>query len=144
MGILDIAIIIFIVMESLNICVLYTIPGSKIGNGVGVFNGWHRVKNDENSKLFTKYLVNWVANTKLIFILLLIVILFTGTETTKMYAVCAMIVSIAAYFITLRPIIEKLDSRGEITPKGYSKTLNYMIVAFVVMFAFALIAHFIV
>ena len=83
----------------------------------------------------------WVAGVKLIFIFLLIVILFTGTETTKMFAVIAIILSIATYFFKLHPIIKKLDSMGKITPKGYSKTLGYMISSFLIMFSLALIIY---
>lgn len=141
--ILDIAIIVFVVMEAINVAILYFIPGTKIGNGIGVFDAWDKSKKDEGAHMFSKYMVNWVGNTKLIFIVLLLVILFTGTEQTKVFAVIAMIISIAAYFVKLHPIIKKLDEMGEITPKGYSKGLFFMILGFVVMFGMALILHFI-
>lgn len=141
--ILDIAIIVFVIMEATNVAILYLNPGTKIGNGIGVFDAWDKSKKDDGTHLFSKYMVNWVGNTKLIFIVLLLVILFTGTEQTKVFAVIAMIISIAAYFVKLHPIIKKLDEMGEITPKGYSKGLFFMILGFVVMFSIALILHFI-
>lgn len=141
MIILNIAIIVFVILESLNVLILYFAPDSKIGNGVAVFNGWEKSKEDEASHLFSSYMTNWVAGTKLIFIVLLLVILFTGNETTKLWAVIVMIFSIATYFWRLHRIIKKLDDMGEITPKGYSKTLALMIAGFLTLFISAIIIY---
>lgn len=130
-------------METANVLILYFTPDSRLGNGVAVFNAWNQVKKDEPLRLFAHYMVYWVAGTKLIFIVLLVVVLFTGTETTKLYTVAVMILSIATYFWKLHPIITKLDKMGEITPKGYSKTLGRMITGFLVMFSLAFVLHFI-
>jgi hypothetical protein len=144
MTILDIAIIIFIVMETANVVILYFAPDSKFGNGVAIFNQWNKSKEDENSHLFSRYMAFWVAGTKLIFIVLLLVILLAGNQPIKLYAVLAMILSIATYFWKLHPIIKKLDMRGEITPKGYSRTLSYMIMGFLMMFSAALIIYLVI
>lgn len=130
-------------MESANICILYFAPDSKLGNGVAIFDHWEDSKKDENSNLFASYMTNWVAGTKLIFIVLLLVILIVGNEMTKIFGVVAMIISIASYFFRLHPIIKKLDAKGQITPKGYSKALGYMITGFLVMFSGALILYFV-
>lgn len=140
MSILSIAILIFILMESANVAILYFWPGSQLGNGVGVFNAFHNSENEEQ-KLFASYLVNWVAGVKLIFIFLLAVILVLGTEQLRMWAVVAMILSIATYFWRLHPTIKKLDTMGCITPKGYSKALGWMIGGFLLMFTLALVVH---
>ena len=137
MDILSIAILIFIIMESANVFILYFFPNSKLGNGVGVFNPFGKAES-ESQRLFSSYLVNWVAGVKLIFIFLLAVILLKGSQDLKMWAAIAMILSIAAYFWRLHPIIKKLDSMGEITPKGYSKGLGFMIGGFLAMFALSL------
>ncbi len=141
MVILNLAILLFVMMESANVLILYFAPNSKLGNGVAVFNPWFHAKENEPSELFAKYMVNWVAGTKLIFIVLLLVIVFTGSELTKLLAVFAMILSIATYYFRLHPIIKKLDSMGEITPKGYSKVLFYMITGFMCMFSFAAVLY---
>ena len=78
---------------------------------------------------------------KLIFIFLLAVILIIGTEPVRLWAVVAMILSIATYFWRLHPTIKKLDAMGCITPKGYSKALGWMITGFMAMFTLALAAH---
>lgn len=139
MLLLNTAIILFIIMEGLNVSVLYFNPKLSVGNGVGVFNNFHKAQNEEYERLFVKYLINWIANAKLIFIILLIVILFKGSIEVKFYACIGMILSIAAYFITLHPIIKKLDDADMITPKGYSKVLGKMIAGFMVMFILAII-----
>lgn len=142
MNILQIAIIVFCVMELGNVFILYFAPDFKMGNGVAVFDSWRDARESEPMELFTRYMAFWVAGVKLIFIFLLAVVLFTGTETTQIWAVVAMIVSIATYFWKLHPIVKKLDSIGKMSPKGYSKTLARMIAGFLVMFSATLILHF--
>lgn len=139
--ILDIAIIIFCIMELGNVLILYFKPDSKLGNGVAIFDAWRDVKEDKNLDLFAHYMAYLVADVKLIFIFLLLVVLLTGNETTKIWAVVAMIISIATYFWKLHPIIKKLDSLNKISPKGYSKTLGLMISGFLLMFSTALILY---
>lgn len=142
MNILQVAIILFCIMELGNVLILYFTPDLKIGNGVAILDSWRDAKENEYMELFTRYMAYWVAGVKLIFIVLLLVVLFTGTETTQIWAVVAMILSIATYFWKLHPIIKKLDVMGKISPKGYSKTLGRMITGFLVMFSIALIAFF--
>lgn len=143
MSILSIAIILFILLELSNVVILYFKTDSKLGNGVAVFNIWQKSKEDDNLHEFIKYLVYWVAGTKLIFIVLLIVILITGSETTKLLSGIALILSIASYYWKLHPIIRELDKKGEITPNGYSKTLGIMIGAFMGVFCVAILLEFI-
>lgn len=131
-------------MELGNVLILYFMPDSRLGNGVAVFDSWNYVKEDKTLNLFSHYMAYWVAGVKLIFIFLLVVVLLTGTETTRVWAVIAMILSIATYFWKLYPIIKKLDQMGKITPKGYSKTLGLMITVFLIMFSLSLIIYFIV
>lgn len=137
MNILQIAIIVFTFIECLNIMILYGKPESTIGNGVGVFNAFHQLKNND----FVKYLINWVAGTKLIFIMMGIVAVAFGNKTVHLFSVIALIISILSFYWRLFPIIKKLDKKGEITPKGYSKTLNLMIVSFLSMFVIALLIY---
>jgi len=141
MDILSMAILLFCIMELANVLILYFNPNSKLGNGVGIFDSFKDAKKDEALDLFSNYMVYWVAGVKLIFVFLLIVILLTGTEATKMWATVAMIISIAIYFWKLHPIISKLDKMGKISPKGYSKTLDIMIVAFLIIFSVALVIY---
>ncbi len=138
MNVLSIAIIVFILLESLNVLTLYFNPGSRMGNGVGVFNAWEKSKSDPEMHQFVRYLLFWVAGTKLIFIALLVVILISAGESTKLLTVIAMIASISSFFWRLYPIIKSQDAEGNITPSGYSKTLAMMIAGFIGLFALAL------
>lgn len=139
MNILSIAIIIFIILETSNVFMLYFMPSTKKGNGVGVFNAYEKSKSDPEIHAFVKYLINWIAGTKLIFIALLIVILFTGDDTAKAFSVGALIISILSFFWRLYPAIRKIDADGQLSPKGYSKTLGIMIACFIGVFITALV-----
>jgi hypothetical protein len=138
MSVLSIAIIVFIVLESLNVLTLYFNPGSQIANGIGVFNAWESSKADPEVHQFVRYLVYWVAGTKLIFIALLLVIVLTAEESTRLLTVVALIASISSFFWRLFPIIRSLDREGHITPPGYSRTLAIMIAFFMGLFAISL------
>lgn len=139
MNILQIGILIFTIIETGNIMMLYFMPGSRMGNGVGVFNAWHEVQKDEKYLPIVTYLVNWVAGAKLIFIMIGIVVIIFGNYMTQLFTVIALILSILSFYWRLFPAIKKMDANGQITPAGYSKTLGYMITAFIVGFVIVLI-----
>ena len=139
MDALSTAIVVFVVLESLNIILLYFAPGSKKGNGVGVFNAFEKSRGYPEIHAFIRYLVNWVAGTKLIFIVLLIVVLITGSRTTKLFSVAALILSIATFYWRLYPAIRRMDKQDSISPKGYSKTLFAVITIFLLGFAAAIV-----
>ncbi len=139
MNFLTIIAIGFLILESTNVLALYFFPGSKNANAVGVFKAWEKSKNDPEVHDFIKYLVNWVAGTKLIFILLLIVILVIADDRTLLFAGIAMVVSILSFFWRLFPLIRKMDREGLIEPAKYSRTLAWMISVFVLMFGTAVI-----
>jgi len=65
-----------------------------------------------------KYLVNWVAGTKLIFISLLVIILIFTDERTLVFTGFALIISIASFFGRLFPLIRKMDQAGQIEPEN--------------------------
>ncbi len=140
--ILNIVITIFIILETSNVIILYFFPSFKYGNGVSAFNEFELSKKDEARHLFAKYMTNWVAGTKLIFILLLVVILLTASDLTKIYSIIVMIISISTYYLKLAPIITKLDKLNKITPKGYSRTLTLMISGFITFFVLSLVIYF--
>ncbi len=139
MDFLTYAIIIFLVLETANVLMLYFTPGTQRGNGLGVFKAYEESKSDPDVHALVKYLINWVANTKLIFIAIMIVIIVVGNDHTKLYAVGALCISISAYYFSLYPNIKRLDEAGKITPRGYSRTLSYMITAFLAIFCLAII-----
>lgn len=141
MNVLDIAIGLFIVLEMANVLILYFFPDLKQGNGIGVFNDWHRVKDDEPLYLFVKYLVNWVANAKVIFIALLMVILVFGDNPLKLASTIVIILSVSMYYWRLYPIMVRLDKLNLINPRGYSRKLLSMIVMIQVVILIAIIIY---
>lgn len=141
MNFLQIVILIFCILESLNILVLYTRPSLTQGNGLGVFKPFHDLQSDKDAALFVKYLINWVANVKMIFVALLIVILIFGDKQVQFYAIVANTISTFMYFITLHPIIKAFDKEDKLVIKGYSKTLGIMIATFILMFLTAIIFY---
>lgn len=134
MSILQFGISVFLVIEALNVILLYFSPGSKRGNALGVFTAWDKAQNDEQMKRFVNYLSSWVAGTKLIFILVGIVVVVWGNVETQLATAGALVLSISTFFYRLYPAIKKMDQQGEIEPQGYSKTLLLMIVAFILGF----------
>ncbi len=66
MSAISIVTILFLILEMTNVLTLYFFPGSKYANAIGVFKAWEKSKADPEIHDFVKYLVNWVAGTKLI------------------------------------------------------------------------------
>lgn len=141
MNLLEIGISVFCFIEILNVTILYFKPESSIGNGVGVFNKYHELLENPKQKEFVNYLVNWVAGAKLIFIMVGLVVVVFGNYYTQLFTVIALILSILSFYWKLFPAIKRLDKQGEITPKGYYVTLNYMILAFIFGFVAILIVE---
>jgi hypothetical protein len=141
MDAISIVLTLFIVIECLNVILLYKVPGSTKGNAVGVFKAYAKAKADPELSALVDYLVNWVAGTKLIFIVLLIGIIITGSPTTKVFSVIALIFSIGTFFSRLFPIIKTMEAGGGLTIDGYSRTLAIMIAAFIAVFAAALAVY---
>jgi len=142
MSILSIVIILFLLLETSNVLFLYFFPETRKGNGLGVFNALKKSKSDSEVHTLIKYLINWVAGTKLIFIALLVIILIKGDESMKLFSIIVLILSISTFFWRLYPIIRKMDKNNQITPKGYSTTLALMILIFIVVFISAIAIYY--
>lgn len=142
MNYLTIAIIVFIILETTNVLAMYFWPESIYANSVGVFKAFEDSKKYPEIHQFIRYLVYWVAGCKLIMLILLVVILTTTDTHTHLLTGCALVLSIGSYFWRLSPIVCKLDKLGQMTPKGYSKALNYMIGGFMTMFTLAVLSSF--
>jgi len=132
-----IALISFCVLELSNVAVLYFAPGTRYANAVGVFRAWEQSKQYPEIHDFIRYLVNWVAGAKLIFLLLLAVIVIFGDIEIQQMSLLALALATASFFWRLYPLIRKMDRGGQIEPEGYSKTLGLMIAAFIVVFVVA-------
>ncbi len=126
-----IVIIGFLLLETTNIIALYFFPDSKLANSVGVFKAWEKSKSDPEMHNFVRYLVNWIAGTKLIFIMLLVVILLTADEQTLLMTGVVLMISIAVFFWRLFPLARKMDRDEQLDPKNYSSVLGWMILVMI-------------
>ncbi len=129
----------FILLELFNVLALYFNPTMKQANAIGVFKAWNKSKQDSEVHNLIRYLTYWVAGTKLIFLCLLVVILVLGEVILKITSVLVLVISISSFYWKMYPLICKMDSNGEITPKGYSKTLGITIAIFILAFLLALL-----
>ena len=136
---LTIIISIFLILELSNVLALYFKPGTTQANAVGVFTAWEKSKADPEIHSFVKYLVWWVAGTKLIFISLLVVILFFADPITQSFSVLALTVSTLTFFWKLFPLIRQMDRESYLVKKNYSQTLGFMILVIVSLFVFAVL-----
>jgi len=127
----------FILLELSNVLALYFAPGSKYANAVGVFSAWEKSKQYPEIHDLVKYLVYWVAGTKLIFLLLLTVIIIFADAETQRISVMALVVAILSFYWRLFPLIRKMDQSGQIEPKNYSIVLGVMIFVFVTVLLIA-------
>jgi hypothetical protein len=141
MDAISIVLIAFGTLELLNVLTLYLAPGSRRGNALGVFRAYERSKADPEVHALVSYLTNWVAGTKLIFIVLIIGILITGTPATKVFTAIALIFSILTFYSRLYPAITAMDRAGQVVPRGYSRTLAFTIASFVIVFAVAVVVY---
>ena len=132
-----VVIIAFIILETSNVLALYFFPGSKRANAVGVFKAWEKSKQYPEIHDFIKYLVNWVAGTKLIFLLLLgVIVLFGNLEVQKLSLIALGLATLTFYW-RLFPLIRKMDRGDQIRPKNYSIILGVMILTFILLFGIA-------
>ena len=134
MNILTVVIIGFLILEIANVATLYFFPGSKLANGVGVFKAWEESKQYPDIHNLLRYLVNWVAGVKLIFIFLLIVVLYFGDKDTLVFTAVALFASVMSFYWRLYPLIRKMDRESQIEPKNYSVGLAIMILGFIIVF----------
>ena len=134
---LQIVVSAFLLLEMANVAALYFAPGSTRFNAVGVLRGWTDSAFDDDLHAFVRYLVYWVAGTKLIFIALWLVILVVGEPRTQLLASVVMVPAVATFYWRLFPLARRLDSRGKVQPRGYSTVLGVMIAGFICAFVAA-------
>lgn len=136
MLVLNIVLALFILLELSNVLALYFSPTLKQANAVGVFKAWDKSKKDSDIHNLIKYLIFWVAGSKIIFLALLIVVLFFADPTIKIFATLALVLSISSFYYKMYPLIKQMDKNNELDPKGYSRKLGIMIFSFMVILLF--------
>jgi hypothetical protein len=127
----------FIFLEFSNVLALYFFPGSRWANAVGVFSAWEKSKQYPEIHDLVRYLVNWVAGVKLIFLFLLgLIIVFADIKLQRLSLIALGFTTIA-FFWRMFPLARKMDRGGQIQPRGYSLVLGGMILAMIAFFALA-------
>lgn len=135
--VVKIVISVFILLELSNVLAMYFAPGSKYANAVGVFSAWEKSKQYPEIHDLVKYLVNWVAGAKLIFLLLLAAIVIFADFEIQRLSLVALALATSSFYWRLFPLIKKMDRDGQIEPKNYSMILGMMILTFIVVFVVA-------
>ena len=141
MDIITIVLIGFCLVELSNVVILYIAPGSRRANGVGLFRAYETSKSDPEVFSLITYLIHWVAGTKLIIIALLLGIMITGDDSVKVMSIIALICSILVFYIRMYPGIKHMDQAGQLTARGYSRTLSRTIAGMIAVFTVALAVY---
>jgi hypothetical protein len=134
-----IVILAFVLLETSNVLAMNFAPGSRYAPAVGVFSAWEKSTQDPELHDFVRYLVNWVAGAKLIFLFLLGVIAFFGNPDLQRMSLVAVGLATLSFYWRLFPLIRKMDRNGQIKPNNYSIVLGGMIAGLIVLFALAAI-----
>lgn len=139
---IKIVLLAFILLELSNVVALYFFPGSKRANGVGVFSAWEKSKEFPEIYDFVRYLVNWVAGAKLIFLFILGLIVAFADLSLQRLSLVALGLATVTFFWRLFPLVRKMDHEGHVQPKNYSFILGGMILVMVILFfTTAIIGH---
>ncbi len=137
--VLDIALIIFLLLELGNVVILYKDPGFKYGNSLTTFTAYDKSLEDQEVAEFTKYLYTWVANTKMIFILIMLSVVIFGDEQITVITTIAMLIGMTFYYTKMHPIIKQISDNNQLTIKGYDKTLDKTIAIMMLGLSIAII-----
>ena len=137
MLIIKIALGAFVLLEIGNVIILYFFPEMNIANGMGAFKAWEKSKENPQVHDLIRYLTYWVAGTKLIFLLLLLVLIFTAGDQILVLATITLALAISSFFFRMFPLIRKMDQEGQVEPSGYSRTLAMMIGGMILIFILA-------
>jgi hypothetical protein len=129
MSALRIFLLIFVVIETLNMLELYFMQDQCVFNGISCFSAWDKTRHDPEVHELIRYLVNWVAGMKLIVIALVLVLVIAAPDATLITAALALSVTIASFFWRMFPMLRQMDRQGHVGPRGKSRMLLIMIMA---------------
>ena len=124
---LQVTLLVFAFIESLNMLELYFLQNNCKFNGACVFSGWEKSKADPEVHMLMRYLVNWLAGVKMIVIALVLVLAFTAPENTLILAAVALVITIASFYWRLYPMLRSADKAGQLSSHGHSKRLSMML-----------------
>ena len=135
---LQITLLVFAFIETLNMLELYFLQNNCKFNGACIFSGWEKSKSDPEVHALMQYLVNWLAGVKIIVIALVLVLVFTAPETTLLVAAVALVITIGSFYWRLFPALRIADKAGQIKSKGHSTRLGFMVAGLQLSLVFAI------
>lgn len=131
---IKIVLLVFILLEFSNVVALYFFPGSKRANAVGVFSAWEKSKQFPEIHDLMRYLVYWVAGTKLIFLFLLGLIVVFADVNLQRWSLAALGLATLTFYWRMFPLARNMDQNDQVRPKKYSLVLGGMILTMSVLF----------
>ena len=136
---LQVTLLVFALIETLNMLELYFLQNNCKFNGACIFSGWEKSKADPEVHALMRYLINWLAGVKMIVIALVLVLVFTAPESTLLAATVALIITIASFYWRLYPALRKADKAGQLNPHRHSKRLSFMLMGLELSLAFGIV-----
>jgi len=127
MNAIQVTLLVFVIIESLNMLELYFFQDNCMFNGASIFSGWEKSKTDPEIHALVRYLVNWLAGIKMIVIGLVLVLIFMVPESTTLLGAIALVATVSSFYWRLSPMLRAADNAGQVTPRGHSKRLNLMV-----------------
>ncbi|MBC8335053.1 MAG: hypothetical protein H8E29_07305 [Anaerolineales bacterium] len=141
MNALQITLLVFALIETLNMLELYFLQDNCKFNGACIFSGWEKSKKDPEVHALMRYLINWLAGVKMIVIGLVLILVFTAPEHTLLLAAIALVITIGSFYLRLYPELRTADKAGQIKSKGHSIRLGYMVAGLELSLIFGIIAQ---
>jgi hypothetical protein len=127
MTFLQVFLLVFAFIETLNVLELYFYQDKAMFNGLSIFTAWETSKQTPEVHDLIRYLLNWLAGVKLIVIGLLVVIALTAPEQTLVLVAIVLVLTVASFYWRLHPMLREMDKKGLIKPSGRSKQLALML-----------------
>ena len=131
MTFLTIVVIGFLLLEISNVFILFFMPDSRFVHGMGMFPAWEKSKAHPDIHNLMKYLVIWVAGSKLVLIGLLILVLVWGDARLLTFAGFALALSMLPFYVGLFPAMRTIDNADGVEPKGFSARLAFSITSLI-------------
>lgn len=127
MNAIQVSLLVFVIIETLNMLELYFMQDNCVFNGICLFSGWEKSKENPEVNGLIRYLLNWLAGMKMMVIGLVLVLIFTAPRQTLFLAAISMVITIGSFYWRMYPIICKADDAGQIKLKGRSRMLGTMV-----------------
>ena len=141
MNAIQVTLLVFVMIETLNMLELYFLQDKPMFNGVGIFSGWERSKADPEVHALVRYLVNWLAGVKMIVIGLVLVLIFMVPESTTLLGAIVLVVTVSSFHWRLYPLLRAADVTGQVTPRGHAKRLSIMVAGLELSLAFGIVVQ---